>query len=36
MVINMDEEPIQFEMDGKTSVEKIGNKNVDVKTFGQN
>ena len=30
----MDETPIWFEMTGKTTIEKIGTKNVEVKTFG--
>jgi len=34
MIINMDETPIWLEMTGKTTVEKIGTKNVEVKTFG--
>ena len=34
MIINMDETPIWFEMTGKTTVEKIGTKNVEVKIFG--
>lgn len=34
MIINMDETTIWFEMTGKTTVEKIGTKNVEVKTFG--
>ena len=33
MIINMDEIPICFEMTGKTTVEKTGTKNVEVKTF---
>ena len=33
MIINMDETPIWFEMTGKTTVEKIGTKNVEVKKF---
>ena len=34
MIINMDETPIWLEMTGKTTAEKIGTKNVEVKTFG--
>ena len=34
MIINMDETPIWLEMTGKTTVEKIVTKNVEVKTFG--
>ena len=33
-IINMDETPVWFEMISKTTVDKIGNKSVTVKTFG--
>jgi len=33
-IINIDKTPIWFEITGKAKVEKIGNKTVNVKTFG--
>ena len=33
-IINIDETPIWFEMSSNTTIEKIGNKSVTIKTFG--
>ena len=33
-IVNLDETPIWFEMYNKTTIDKIGNKTIKVKTFG--
>lgn len=33
-LFNMDETPIMFEMVGKTTIAKIGERNINIRTFG--